>query len=369
GCGGAPRARRGWRRARRGAASRGHRAIPAAGPARRFGLPSAGRGGGGARQRLPSAGFFYLVGHGVPCDDVRALHGLARDFFALPPSQKAAISMASDPAGGRGYQRLGENVTEGRPDWHEAIDFLAEPGEGDIDFDGLGAWVGAAKLRGMRRLALSRNLWPPQPAALRPAAEAHFARMRVLGQALMDATAQAFGLPPDHLAPLVDRSFWVARIIGYPPLGGREADGVESCGEHTDYGWWTLLSQDETPGALEVRTAAGDWTTVEPLPGAFVVNLGDMLHVWSGRRFKATPHRVRQTQVGCYRTSVAFFFEPNFDAVIRPVGAPPRDEAPSACGDGLSRDSDRALDRALGGAPIAYGEHLFDKISSNFSFQ
>ena len=42
----------------------------------------------------------------------------------------------------------------------------------------------------------------------------------------------------------------------------------------------TDRSQDETPDALEVQLPDGNWAKVQPRPGAFVVNLGDMLSAW-----------------------------------------------------------------------------------------
>merc|ERR1712194_670800 len=152
-------------------------------------------------------------------------------------------------------------------------------------------------------------------------------------------------------------------MIGYPPLqeaaSSRDADDVGiSCGAHTDYGCWTILAQDDTPGALEVERLDGTWSTVDPLPGAFVINLGDMLSVWTGGRYAATPHRVRHTQRERYRTSVAYFFEPNFDAVITPLpgGGP---------GNSLAAASTAPLRRASQGGKLLYGEHLFAKLIGN----
>mmetsp|Transcript_181337 Transcript_181337/g.575491 ORF Transcript_181337/g.575491 Transcript_181337/m.575491 type:complete len:117 (-) Transcript_181337:95-445(-) len=111
----------------------------------------------------------------------------------------------------------------------------------------------------------------------------------------------------------------------------------------------------------------GTWTTVEPVPGAFVVNLGDMLSVWTQRRFAATPHRVRQTRRDRYRTSVAFFFEPNFDAVIHPLqNCALRGAAAASNAD--FEHSTEPLRRAMRGGGLVYGEHLFAKVSGNFKF-
>jgi len=95
-----------------------------------------------------------------------------------------------------------------------------------------------------------------------------------------------------------------------------------------------------------------------------VVNLGDMLSVWTRRRFAATPHRVRQTRADRYRTSVAYFFEPNFDAIIHPLESVGTDEAPLF--DASFMGSTKPLDRAMQGGGLVYGEHLFAKVSSNF---
>jgi len=294
---------------------------------------------------------------------------------------KDAIALSKNPASGRGYQRLGENVTKGRRDYHEAIDFYAEPKEegpsGISLLDALSQPPALAASRGskdqaaltaerMRPFVFGRNQWPSEPPELRGAMEAHFQRMIPVGNALMEAMAEAFDLQADHFRPLTDRSFWCARAIGYPtlPEGKDHLDEGASCGEHTDYGCWTILSQDDTPRVLEVQRSDGTWSQVDPVPGAFVVNLGDMLSVWTKGRFAATPHRVRQTQA-TYRTSIAFFFEPNYDAVIRPLETL---EAPGESHSWAVADQTSALERRIGSGGLLYGEHLFGKVSSNFDF-
>jgi len=318
-------------------------------------------------------GFFYLVGHGVPQADIQHLHALAKQFFQSPSEKKDAISISQFPESGRGYQRLGENVTYGRRDWHEAIDFYAEPSEGAVDLETLIQAPGATDrsvLKKMQPFVFGSNQWPLEPQGFRSAAERHFERAALAGQALMEAMALAFGLPPQHFKSLTDRSFWCARVIGYPPLGEAAAAGSEgeigdSVGEHTDYGCWTILSPDDTPGALQVRGLDGSWMTAEPMDNAFVVNLGDMLSVWTQGRFTATPHRVRHTQPGRYRTSIAFFYEPNYDAVINPLFPADLNGASMSSGAG---NSSEPLQRALQGHGLVYGEHLFAKVSGNFNF-
>lgn len=82
--------------------------------------------------------------------------------------------------------------------------------------------------------------------------------------------------------------------------------------------------------------------------GAFVVNIGDMLELWTNGLFKATPHRVVRP-LDRSRLSIPFFFEPNYDAVVHPIA----ELAPPGVASRL---------------PVIYGEHLFAKTSSNFDF-
>lgn len=181
------------------------------------------------------------------------------------------------------------------------------------------------------RLLHGPNQWPEEPAEFRRVLEKYFAKMKILGHALMDATALAVGITEgsedhDQLKSWVSDPFWVARCIGYPPLPP-DAKGV-SCGAHKDYGNWTLLLADPTPGALQVflrdpdgtdidpdSQERGVWINADPKPGCLVVNVGEMVEIYSAGLYKATLHRVVHKSP-TYRVSVPFFFEPNYDAAI-----------------------------------------------------
>jgi len=123
-----------------------------------------------------------------------------------------------------------------------------------------------------------------------------------------------------------------------------------SCGEHTDYGCLTILNQDSTRCALQVLRKDGEWVYANPIPGAFVVNIGDMIETWTNGLYKATLHRVINTMKN-YRVSVPFFFEPNFDATVAPL--------PSCC----------SPDNPPKYPSVMYGDHLLSKVNSNFYFQ
>ena len=70
-------------------------------------------------------GFFYLVGHGVPQQQIDEILALARRFFALPAQAKEEISQLESPHF-RGYSRLGGELTNSQVDWREQIDIGPE---------------------------------------------------------------------------------------------------------------------------------------------------------------------------------------------------------------------------------------------------
>jgi isopenicillin N synthase-like dioxygenase len=110
----------------------------------------------------------------------------------------------------------------------------------------------------------------------------------------------------------------------------------------------TLLLADSTKGALQVQLKDGSWINADPIHGAFVVNIGDMIERWTNGEWKSTNHRVIHRSSN-FRVSVPFFFEPNFDAEIKPLA--------------------KCIERTGGQAkfdPIIYGDHLSAKVKANF---
>src|SRR5262245_44971616 len=72
------------------------------------------------------SGFFYVVGHGVNAELQRELQTLAREFFALPTAEKMRIEMSRGGKAWRGYFRVGDELTSGRPDQKEGLYFGKE---------------------------------------------------------------------------------------------------------------------------------------------------------------------------------------------------------------------------------------------------
>ena len=243
-------------------------------------------------------GFFSIVGHGVDPTLLSSLDALARRFFARPDDEKAEIAMRLGGRAWRGWFPVGGELTSGVPDRKEGIYFGAELGPDHPKVrDGV--------------LLHGANLWPTEPAELRPVVLAFLDAMTALGRRVTSALSGAVDLDPAWFAdPLI-----LFRIFHYPP---DPAPGEWGVGEHTDYGILTLLLQDDA-GGLEVRAADGTWIEAPPVAGSFVCNIGDMLERMTGGAYRSTAHRVRNTS-GTSRLSFPFFFDPGWDVVIDPDG-------------------------------------------------
>ena len=296
-------------------------------------------------------GFFYITNHGVSEDLLTEAIAWSNRFFSLPLEAKKEIDVTLSRSC-RGYQSLGTNVTKGRPDRHEGVDLYKDTEEPPDDFQGptnmgRNQWLDESRHQSIRGF---RDFWE----------KTYVPAMLNLGRRVMEAFSIGLGLPADYFLKFYDESFWVMRMIHYPWVLPEDlVPGELGCGVHTDYGCVTLLLSDDTRGCLQAQNLDGEWVTVEPLVQdgrrAFVVNLGDMLEKWTGGKVRATPHRVlpailpvRGKTAKSGRISVPFFFEPNYDAVIKP----------------LFPDSNSKQVES-----IVYGDHLLSKTSSNFSFQ
>jgi isopenicillin N synthase-like dioxygenase len=162
-----------------------------------------------------------------------------------------------------------------------------------------------------------------------PLLKGHIARRVALAQALARAFALSLDLPEDHFDRMFARLGCVLMFNWYPPLPREDfAKSRWSFSPHTDYGAFTLLTQDAL-GGLEVRNTAGEWIAVPPTPDDFVVNLGDMFAMWTNDLYMSSLHRVIHFGPES-RLSAAMFTYPHGSTTIECLptctgpGNPPR---------------------------------------------
>jgi isopenicillin N synthase-like dioxygenase len=248
-------------------------------------------------------GFFYISGHGVPLELMQRVFDTSAAFFAAPPSIREAVSF-SGPGGNRGYIRLGgETLDPGKPpDVKEAFNIGLEVAPDDPEM------LDRAPFR-------AANLWPDMP-GFRDTMLDYFNRVWRLGRDLHRGFALDLGLDADFFETKLDRPNATLRLLHYPPVrpAAPSSDGQLGAGVHTDYGNVTLLATDAV-GGLMVRDRSGRWLDAPVMQGAFVCNIGDCLMRWSNDVYVSTPHKV-VSPPGVDRYSVAFFLDPNPDAIV-----------------------------------------------------
>jgi isopenicillin N synthase-like dioxygenase len=244
-------------------------------------------------------GFFYVRNHGVPATLVTGMLRCSTALFSAPQGEKDELAM-SHSRHNRGYAGIGTerlNLAE-PPDLKEGFNIGLDLSPSDPEV------VAGKPFRGV-------NLWPAIP-GFRDTALNYFDALWKLGLDLHRAIALDLGLPSDYFADKFDRPMATLRLLHYPPrVRGATAPGA---GVHTDYGSLTILLTDDA-GGLQVRRRDHSWIEAPVVPDAFICNIGDCLMRWSNDTYVSTPHRVVNPP-GRDRYSVAFFLDPNPDAVI-----------------------------------------------------
>lgn len=273
------------------------------------------------REAAEGIGFFYIKGHTIPLALIEAVLDVASRLFAEALDRKQSVAVN---AGHRGFIRIGEaKMTSGaKPDLKESFVWgLDEPGPDGIP----------------------PNQWPDFLPEMKAVLMNFFSAGHRVGWSLLRAFAAALDIDEETFIRTIDRPISRGSVIYYPPQPpdmGTDQFGVSS---HTDYGCLTLLYQDNT-GGLQVQGRGGDWLTAHPIPGTFVVNVGDLLARWTNDRFRSTPHRVINRS-GRTRLSTALFIDPNRDTLIEPVVKPGETTSyePVTCGGYLRNRLDAAF--------------------------
>ena len=260
------------------------------------------------------SGFMVIVGHGVSPELVSDMYSTTAEFFLLPEEEKLRYLSPVGASTRRGFSR--NNYSAASRDEQTPPDLCEF-----FTMNRLGeAGLARREVLGEHFDELSAlNIWPERPARFQEAWRVYFAAMEELGQLLMRLFALGLDLDERYFDRFIDDHY--TYMIGnfYPPQPVPPATGQLRRGEHTDWGTLTILYQDDNPTGLEVRHRSGEWVPVAPLQNSFVVNIGDLMAVWTNDRWVSTLHRVvnpPRERAADYRISIPFFHQPNYDAVI-----------------------------------------------------
>jgi len=239
-------------------------------------------------------GFVYLTNHGVDKEQVEGIHRLSHEFF----SQTVDVKEKYHRTKPHGYTRFNEELLSpnGLGDMKECYDVCPMVAE----------------------------IWPSEVPNFESRAMEFYSVCEKLAERILLAIATGLGVKMEDLFMIRQgdeyKSYTNLRMLYYPPLPEDVQAGSVRLGEHTDYGAFTILFQDDI-GGLEVKTSSGDWVNATPVPGTVLINIADMMQRWTSDKLKSTPHRVtiprEEIRRKTCRFSTAFFVHPSTDTVIK----------------------------------------------------
>ncbi|CAI9770005.1 unnamed protein product [Fraxinus pennsylvanica] len=247
-------------------------------------------------------GFFQVINHGVPLKYREKIESAERRFFALSKEEKKKVSRGEANPLGYYDTELTKNVR----DWKEVFDFtVMNP-----------TIVPASHVPEDRELREWVNQWPQYPPELREACEEYAAEMEKLTYKLLELIALSLGLPKTRLNGFFKEHTSFIRLNHYPVCPVPQL--VLGVGRHKDAGALTILAQDDVGGLEVKRKTDGEWVFVKPTPNAYIINVGDIIQVWSNDKYESVEHRVMVNSEK-ERFSIPFFLNPAHFTWVEPL--------------------------------------------------
>jgi len=252
-----------------------------------------------------------LERHGVKTKTLSAMLASWDQFFALPKAEKARVQW---PGNGPWYGW--QPVADDGP-YADLMERF------ELRFD--------AKLKSENRLAWADTFaaWPTTPAEFKPAWTELYFELRDLASQVMEMIAEGIGRDDQDLDAWMDNQHSNLVANHYYAQDDNPNEGQWRAHPHTDIGAITLLWADDAPGGLEVAINQGkDWVPVMIPEDCWLLQVGDLLNLWTGGRIAANPHRVvnpPRDAAGLARRSIVYFHHPSPEVIVTPPEGDPRE--------------------------------------------
>ncbi|KAL4560282.1 hypothetical protein LXL04_032432 [Taraxacum kok-saghyz] len=242
-------------------------------------------------QACETWGVFQVINHGVPLDLVKRVDFEARRFFAMTTHEKRKVLRS--PSGSTGYGVPKISSFFAKCMWHEGFTIM-------------GSCVDDAKV-----------LWPHDYQRFCDTMDTYQNQMKLLTRKLLLLILQRFDVTHEEMnwATSTHGSHGALQLNSYPSCPNPSR--TLGLAPHTDSLLLTVLNQNGVTG-LEILVEGLGWIPVKPVEGAFVVNVGDLLHIFSNAKFPAVYHRAMVNQ-SKHRISVAYFYGPSIESTLAPL--------------------------------------------------
>ncbi|CAG8882756.1 unnamed protein product [Penicillium egyptiacum] len=251
-------------------------------------------------------GFFQITGHRVPLELQRRVVDCSKRFFDLPLEEKLKVDKNLNTFN-RGYELLRSQMLEvgTGPELKEGL-YIGEEIPEDHPY----------YLE--KKLNSGPNQWPPtvpRKEEFKETTMEYYHAVFDLAKDVLGVLAQTLGVESTFFDPLTDGAVATMRYLHYPAQPHDTDERLNrGIGAHTDFGCITLLLQDEVDGLQVLDAPSGQWLDVKPVPGAYVVNLGNLFMRMANDKYKSNIHRVINKS-GQERYSIPFFFSGNPDYI------------------------------------------------------
>jgi isopenicillin N synthase-like dioxygenase len=256
-----------------------------------------------------TVGFFYLKGQGIPQGLVDRVFEESRRFHALPIAVKRAIpyfdtggfKSGYQPCFKDDYQRTNINtISNAKPNLVAKFSINRDGGSGGLSMS-------------EEERQAHVNIWPEDLPGFKEALLAYHGSIEKLGRKFLALWAASLKLPLDYFDRFFATPHLTMNLLYYPPQKG-VGERQYGIAPHTDNAMMTFLAQEAVRG-LAVRMPSGHWREVDIVPGALLVNTGNLIVRWTNDEYLSTKHRV----INSYdvdRYSIPVFFGPSADAMI-----------------------------------------------------
>ena len=255
-------------------------------------------------------GFLIIEGHGVPKKVINEQWDIVSKFFSSPLDIKREVRV---PYSGYPYGWIG-------PDQEALAASKGEETPPDLKESFNGGPLNIPKNikdPAAYEFCYQPSLWP-QIDGFREIWESYYSEMESLAKRIMVAFAEALGLESSYFDSFINNPISALRALHYPETKDIIIDKQQRAGAHTDYGSLTILLPQTGTTGLQIKKK-NTWIDVPAPEDCFVINIGDLMELWTAGRWVSTLHRVVAKPNQSPRKSLAYFHQPDWEATIKPI--------------------------------------------------